>query len=112
MALKTLSYGNDLRCPSGSRCAARRLFSKYFCSLETALAVWDGRSGSWRAERLRLGGLSPCCAEKLGWGELSSCWDVVDFHHAVLRGWDGVDFHRPVLRGWDGEDVLHTVLID
>lgn len=75
IALRTLciSSGSDFRCPNGSRFAARRLFSKYLCNLETALAAWDGRSGSWRVERLGWGGLSSCCAEKLGWGGLSSC---------------------------------------
>ena len=60
-----ISSGSDFRGPNGSRCAARRIFSKYLCIVETALAVRVGRSGSW-------------CVERLGW---------VNLNRGVLSGW-------------------------
>ena len=64
-ALRTLCFssGSDFRSPNGSRCAARHLFSKYLCTVETALAVRVGRSGSWCVERLGWGKLGSWCAE-------------------------------------------------
>ena len=49
--------GSDFRCSNGSRCPARLLFSRYLCSVEILLVVWDSRSGSWWVEWLRWGGL-------------------------------------------------------
>jgi hypothetical protein len=67
MALRIfcISSESDFRCPNGSRCAARRLSSRYLCSVETVSVMWVGRSGSW-VERLGRGGLGSWCAERLG----------------------------------------------
>ena len=60
--LRTLciSSGSDSRCLNGSRCAARQLFSKYLCTVETTLAAWVVRGvlSGWDGINLVRGVLS------------------------------------------------------
>ena len=71
--------GSDFRCSNGSRCPARLLFSRYLCSVEILLVVWDSRSGSWWVEWLRWGGLGEGFVVRVT-GDLVTCRKTYQCH--------------------------------
>ena len=92
--------GSDFRCSNGSRCPARLLFSRYLCSVEILLVVWDSRSGSWWVEWLRWGGLGEGFVVRVTWWPAEKPTSVTQSDGSFLCSFLDYSYTRNFLSPW------------